>query len=334
MSAPDDDRRARWGHWREFRTAPKKPPPAHGLKIKKAGTTWWGQRWIEALEHVLEGDAGRLGRGRSYARAGRVHDLHVERGQVLARVTGSRPKPYQVTIGLAQLSASDWKRAITALAERAQFLAELLSGEMPKAIDEAFQAAGSRLFPETRAELETECNCPDWGNPCKHVAATHYVLGEALDRDPFLLFELRGRSKERVLDALRRARGGGAASEAAPLPAPGTSIDLAAYDRAPGALPALAFSFDAPASHAAVLRQLGAPSAWSEEASPADALAPLVQRAAEAARRIALAEPEPAPAREAPASEPAPSSEPAPRVFRPRTAKKRTKKAARRPAKR
>jgi uncharacterized Zn finger protein len=322
MSPPDDDRRARWAHWREFHATPKKPPPEHGIKIKKAGTTWWGQRWIEALERVLEGDAGRLGRGRSYARAGRVHDLHVAGGRVLASVTGSRPKPYQVTIQLAQLSDADWERAIAALAERAQFSAELLGGEMPKAIDEAFQAAGTRLFPERRQELETECNCPDWGNPCKHVAATHYVLGEALDRDPFLLFELRGRAKERVLAALRRARGGVAAAEAGPAPVPRTSIDLAAYDRAPAALPALAFSFEAPASHAAVLRQLGAPSAWKEESSPAEALAPLVQRAAEAARRIALADAEP------------PQAEPAARPALARTAKKRARKAARRAPKR
>ena len=321
MSAPDDDRRARWEHWREFRAAPKKPPPEHGIKVKKAGTTWWGQRWIEALERVLEGDAGRLGRGRTYARAGRVHDLRVEGGAVLARVTGSRPQPYAVTIQLAQLSDADWQRAIAALAERAQFSAELLGGEMPKAIDEAFRAAGTRLFPETRAELETECNCPDWGNPCKHVAATHYVLGEALNRDPFLLFELRGRSKELVLDALRRARGGSAGTETAPLPVPGTRIDLAAYDRAPAALPALAFSFDEPPSHSALLRQLGAPGVWKEQVSPAEALAPLVQRAAEAARRIALAEPESS--REAEAE---------PRRARTRTAKKRARKAARRGA--
>src|SRR6185503_13205308 len=54
----------------------------------------------------------------------------------------------------------------------------------------------------------TSCSCPDWGDPCKHVAATHYVLGEALDRDPFLLFELRGRTKRQVMDALRAARSG------------------------------------------------------------------------------------------------------------------------------
>jgi hypothetical protein len=92
------------------------------------------------------------------------------------------------------------------MAAKARFSAELLAGEMPREIDEAFRAAGASLFPERRAELATRCSCPDWGDPCKHVAATHYVLGEALDRDPFLLFELRGRSREQVLDALREAR--------------------------------------------------------------------------------------------------------------------------------
>jgi uncharacterized Zn finger protein len=70
---------------------------------------------------------------------------------------------------------------------------------MPREIDQAFAPAS--LFP--RRALETDCSCPDWANPCKHVAATHYVLGEAFDKDPFLLFELRGRSKEAVLQSLR-----------------------------------------------------------------------------------------------------------------------------------
>ncbi len=45
----------------------KKPPSAHGIKTKKAGTTWWGKRWIEVLEHVLLVDSGRLARGQTYA---------------------------------------------------------------------------------------------------------------------------------------------------------------------------------------------------------------------------------------------------------------------------
>jgi uncharacterized Zn finger protein len=283
--------------WRN--AGPKKPPPDHGIKVKKAGTTWWGQRWIAALEELLLGDSGRLSRGRSYARAGRVHDLTVREGAVSAKVTGSREEPYRVTMELRQLKDDEWRRAIAGMAAKAQFAAELLAGEMPKDIDGLFREAGTSLFPRLREELATKCSCPDWGDPCKHVAATHYVLGEAFDRDPFLLFELRGRTKAEVLDQLRAARGvQGASDEPAPSVRTVTlrNVEAASYDRAPEALPALHFSFDAPTTHAAVLKQLGAPTAWNESSSPAEALAPLVQRAADRARRIAMAEPETPPA--------------------------------------
>jgi uncharacterized Zn finger protein len=308
MSSWDDEsgpRNARKPpHW--SREA-KKPPPEHGIKVKKVGTTWWGQRWIAALEQVLGGDSGRLLRGKTYARAGRTHDLVVHAGKVSAKVTGTRPAPYDVRIELTQLSDEAWRGAIQGMAEKAQFAAELLGDRMPTAIDEAFRGAGASLFPATRAELVTSCSCPDWGDPCKHVAATHYVLGEAFDRDPFLLFELRGRSKEQVLAGLRVARSDGdLVALAVPAGVPATAgtealgglrvlprvalgaIDAADYDRAPTALPALEFSFEAPTQHGALLRQLGTPPAWRGEASPEELLAPLVHAAAEAARRIAL----------------------------------------------
>jgi uncharacterized Zn finger protein len=274
--------------------------------MKKAGTTWWGQRWIEALENVLRGDSARLARGRTYARAGRTHDLVVKGGTVTAKVTGSRATPYKITIELTELSAPAWKQAIDGLAKKAQFSAELLAGQMPQAIDEVFVEAGVSLFPKKRADLKTSCSCPDWGDPCKHVAATHYVLGEALDRDPFLLFELRGRTKDQVLDALRAARGGVSdtpakkagkskvASEDRAIEVPTVKLGklkASDYDKPREPLPTLHFSFDEPVTHGAVLRQLGAPITWEGDASPADILAPLVRAAAETARRIAMAEP-------------------------------------------
>jgi uncharacterized Zn finger protein len=280
----------------------KKPAPEHGIRIKKAGTTWWGKRWIEALEQVLRGDAGRLARGKTYARAGRTHDLSVQAGEVSASVTGSRSEPYQIAIKLKQLDDATWSAAISGMAAKAQFAAELLGGQMPQEIDEVFLAASVSLFPRQRSDLKTSCSCPDWGDPCKHVAATHYVLGEALDRDPFLLFELRGRSKEQVLAALRAARGGGAPDELDELQ-PTAAAEIASvvleqlsaesYDKASQPLPSLQFSFEQSAGHSAVLRQLGAPPAWTGEAQPADVLAPLVRAAAESARRMALAEPTP-----------------------------------------
>jgi uncharacterized Zn finger protein len=302
------------GRW--YPTAPKKPPPEHGIKMKKAGTTWWGERWISALVLVLRGQSGRLERGRTYARAGRTHDVVVKGSKLTAKVTGSRETPYEVTLELLPFSDAVWQQAIAAMAEKAQFSADLLAGEMPRGIDEVFLAAGSSLFPTQRADLNTSCSCPDSGNPCKHVAATHYVLGEALDRDPFLLFELRGRTKSQVLDALRAARdaAGGHASDpgagkpsrkakakpaAAPPRDPATvatvslkKSELRDYDSPRQALPALQFSFDAPTTQGALLKQLGAPAAWQAQGTPSEVLSPLVRKAAEAARRIALGEPD------------------------------------------
>jgi len=307
-----------WDRWGWDKPATKKPPPEHGIKLKKAGTTWWGQRWIEALEHVLRGDSGRLARGRTYARAGRTHDLVVKDGKLTAKVTGSRATPYAITIELAQLPEAAWTKAIVGMSDKAQFSAELLAGQMPKEIDQVFRAAGASLFPQQRTDLVTSCSCPDWGDPCKHVAAAHYILGEALDRDPFLLFEMRGRTKTQVLDALRSARGANSAPaakkagskrskpaangcEPATPEAPSVTLgklEHADYDRARDTLPALHFRFDAPITHGAVLRQLGVPAAWSADDSPAETLSPLVRRAADAARRIAMAEPEPSAAPE------------------------------------
>jgi uncharacterized Zn finger protein len=320
-----------WDDSRWFTPARKKAPPEDGIKMKKAGTTWWGQRWIEALANVLRGDSGRLARGRTYARAGRTHDLTVKDGKVSAKVTGSRATPYEITIQLAQLPAAAWTNAIASMAEKAQFSAELLAGQMPKEIDEAFRAADTSLFPRQRSDLVTTCTCPDWGDPCKHVAAAHYVLGEAIDRDPFLLFELRGRTREHVLDALRAARGGddAAATNDARAAKQGSElttsevpkvafgkVKAADYDRARGELPAMHFSFDAPVAHGAVLRQLGVPGAWGADSSPADTLSPLIRRAAEAARRIAMAESEPqvAPDADAVTNEPARKRPAKPRV--------------------
>jgi len=295
--------RRRWSEDRFPRYSPKKPPPAQGIKVKKPGTTWWGQHWIEALERVLQGDSGRLARGRSYARAGRAHDLSIKNGKVKAKVTGSRA-PYAISIELPQLSDSTWQVAIAFMAQKAEFSALLLNDQMPRQIDEAFESASASLFPRTRAELKTSCNCPDYGDPCKHVAAVHYVLGDALDRDPFLLFELRGRSRDQVLGALRAARGGGSEPREAERSAalfekpPGVALEkltAKTYDVSPMPLPALSFSFEPPPAHAAVLRQLGAPRSWNRDSPPIDALSPIVQTAAATARRLALSEVEPAP---------------------------------------
>jgi uncharacterized Zn finger protein len=154
------------------------------------GQRWWSKRWIGMLENF--GLGGRLARGRTYARGGQVSEIVIESGGVRAKVQGSRAKPYDVTIRMRELSASEWSAIGRAIAANGRLSAMLLAGEMPEDIESAFSAAGTALFPQRSTELKTACSCPDWSNPCKHVAAVFYLVGEEVDRDPFLLFALRG----------------------------------------------------------------------------------------------------------------------------------------------
>ncbi len=277
---------------------PKLPPPEHGVRVRTVGATWWGLRWISALERLSPDYPNRLARGRSYARAGRVHELEVVGGTVRARVTGSRPSPYRVSLEVQGLSNEAWLRAIERMGRKAVFAAQLLVGEMPAEIDEAFSADGASLFPRGKEELHTQCSCPDDINPCKHVAATHYVLGQALDRDPFLLFELRGRGRDEILGALRRSRArrpGTTPLEAADLatavPSMLLELDAAeAYERSRGSLSELRFRIGPPRTDAAVLQQLGAPSSWSISETVVDLLGPAYEAAGALARRLALSQ--------------------------------------------
>jgi uncharacterized Zn finger protein len=204
--------------WREFRYFPPSAPRAAkgGIKAQSRqgnfGQNWWAKRWIAILEGFQIG--ARLRRGRSYARSGQVLNIRIEAGLVTARVQGSRPRPYDVEIRVKTLARADSAKLGNALAERALFAAKLLAGQMPQDIEQAFAAAGLSLFPGRLSDLHTECSCPDWSNPCKHIAAVYYLVGEEFDRDPFLIFKLRGVDRDRLIAALGAdARGDEAADQ-------------------------------------------------------------------------------------------------------------------------
>ncbi|HKF77452.1 MAG TPA: SWIM zinc finger family protein [Candidatus Dormibacteraeota bacterium] len=175
------------------------------------GETWWSRRFISILESF--GFGSRLDRGRHYARRGQVLDLEVHRGVVQARVQGSRARPYRVRLGVETLDEHDWARAEQAMAAKAVFAARLLAGEMPRDIEETFAACRLSLFPTSAGQLASSCTCPDWVSPCKHVAAVFYLLAEAFDRDPFLVFTWRGRPREELLARLRALRSPEGAAE-------------------------------------------------------------------------------------------------------------------------
>lgn len=165
---------------------------------------WWVQRWLELLDSYRF--KKRLERARIYAREGNVLSIEFVGTQVLARVQGSEVEPYQVSLWLEPFTDEDWDYVISTLSQKAIFSAQLLSGQMPDEIESAFISNGLSLFPFSLTDVRSRCSCPDKANPCKHIGAVYYQLGDRFSEDPFVLFQLRGRTKTQILEALRTIR--------------------------------------------------------------------------------------------------------------------------------
>ncbi|WP_018655384.1 SWIM zinc finger family protein [Actinomadura flavalba] len=166
------------------------------------GERWWSRRFVDLVEGFT--DAERMRRGRAYARRGNVLGLRVAPYEVTARVRGAEEEPYEVVLGIDAIDDAGWAAVEAELASAAVYRARLLAGDMPPEIEVVVGAAGHPLFPMTAEALRFLCECPDWGEPCKHAAAVLYVLAEAFDDDPFLILEWNGRSRAALLTALRR----------------------------------------------------------------------------------------------------------------------------------
>lgn len=173
-------------------------------KKSEFGDNWWAKKWNNSLSSF--GYSDRLLRGKNYAREGNVLEVNINSGIIEAKVQGTRVKPYTIVIEVNALSNEEWDAVIQTMSCRAIFLAKLLSGEMPENIEEAFEESKVELFPKKASDITTSCSCPDYVKPCKHIAAVYYILGMEFDKDPFMIFKLRGKDKEQLLDELTRAR--------------------------------------------------------------------------------------------------------------------------------
>ncbi len=203
--------KAKGGRTRSNQGRTKKSPRAAGQRPhRKPGPShWWSKRWSEALEGIQVG--GRLRSGRKYARQGRVVELELEKGFATALVQGSRDAPYLVRMQFSRVPDPDWRRVLQTLGEAPAVGGGLFRGEFPPGTEETLGELGVSLFPRNPGDLKVACSCPDEANPCKHIAAVYYALGEEIDRDPFLLFRLRGLDRSELMEALVHSEAGRAA---------------------------------------------------------------------------------------------------------------------------
>jgi uncharacterized Zn finger protein len=266
-------------------------------------STWWARRWLATLDGF--GWGGRLSRGRVYARNGRVLDVEVLTGVVRARVQDAQPRPYRIEMAVVPFEDQVWDRVIGALARQAIYTAKLLAGELPAEMVQLCDSAEAHLFPGHPDDIVMRCSCPEWAVPCKHVAAVHYAFAAELDRDPFLLFRLRGRTREELTAALRARRGSfgsagatktatpiEAAAVAEPVPESGEELSPKRFWEYDPDIDALNFVIHPPEVPGAIVRLLGPPPGWAAREDLEVILNDLYRVASASVRDAALADPE------------------------------------------
>ncbi|MDZ8050154.1 MAG: SWIM zinc finger family protein [Aulosira sp. ZfuVER01] len=187
--------------------------------MTKFSRTWWGDRFIQALEQFT--DDNRLKRGRSYARGGKVLNFEVDKNEITAQVQGSinpyfgvyTVPLYSISIEITPIAKTRWSEVIQKLSSKASIVSRLLLNEVPENIEDTFADLGLHLLPQSSKDFKTRCSCPDYANPCKHIAGVYYLVASQLDENPFLLFELRGLTKTELQAKLAESNLGKALSE-------------------------------------------------------------------------------------------------------------------------
>lgn len=227
----------------------------HPQSKQDFGQTWWGEQWVGSLERFALPYKWKEGKHLAWAR--QVLDIGIEKGLVTARVGDFAGNSYAVKLSLAQFSTEQWEALARAAGADPGFGEALLNGTMPPEAEKAFAKAGLRLMPEKFKDLDMKCPCTDWFKPCVHQLAVYLLLAEEFDRDPLLLFRLRGKTREEmhVLFPVAEQVERSAPPMAEPAGEPITDDPIKFWNG--GELPDLNLEWKTPAHSAAPLQRLG-----------------------------------------------------------------------------
>lgn len=175
------------------------PRYAAGIRAQESrsgsGRNWWAKRWQDVIEGM--GLGARLGRGKNYALSGQVLSMEMSGNRIYSRVLGTREEPYDITIDFIAAEGEAKKRIISKIKSEPMTLARILADDLPTEVEMFFRDESLHLFPGGRLspgkyDMTTDCSCPDYANPCKHVSAVLIILGEEIARRPSTLLALRG----------------------------------------------------------------------------------------------------------------------------------------------
>lgn len=198
---------------KKLATLRKKNPDIQPIVLegRKLASSWWGKAWNKNLESYAD-YSNRIARGRAYVRNGSILDLKIMPGSIEALVQGS--DTYKISIEIQALSKTTWQEIQSTCQGKLQSMQTLLEGKFSESLEEIFTNHKTGLFPSP-SEICFRCNCPDWADMCKHIAAVLYGIAVRLDANPNLFFTLRDVKvddliakviKEKKLDFLNKAK--------------------------------------------------------------------------------------------------------------------------------
>jgi len=166
--------------------------------------SWWSAKFLEVMDY-FESDS-RITNGKNYAKKGQVHDLQVSTGVIIAKVQCTKARPFSVKIEFKTFSNEEWYHLLYAMVGKASFAAGLILGKIPQEIQKIFTKLNLSFFPKLKDDIKAACNCPDWANPCKHIAAVYFIFADMLNSDPSLLFKIRGKTIDEITEILNEMR--------------------------------------------------------------------------------------------------------------------------------
>ena len=165
---------------------------------KKYGVTWWGEQWLNSLSNI--DNSNRLPRGKTYANTGRVRAVEIEKNVIQAKVQGSDPRPYKITITIPLFNDAEKKQIVDEAIRNPVVVAKLLNRELPQEMLSFAERQRINVFPKTWRDFGMKCSCPDSAVPCKHLAAVIYTVANEIDRNPFMVFDVHGLDLVKALE--------------------------------------------------------------------------------------------------------------------------------------
>ncbi|MCF6334137.1 MAG: hypothetical protein L3J12_00145 [Spirochaetales bacterium] len=150
------------------------------------GNTWWGAKWLEALNNMDY--SNRLPRGQRYARNGSVLSIDIEGNKISARVAGRRPTPYKVSMTINSFKKREKEKITSIIISNPYYMSQLEGRMLPPELLQELGKEKIELFPSSWKQMGMKCSCPDWAVPCKHLASVVYIIANEIDKNPFLVF--------------------------------------------------------------------------------------------------------------------------------------------------